>query len=216
VIPRVVTAFLRGCAMACSGHDDDIVSLAVDPSGNFVATGQLGAKPRVHIWDSESGSRLCVLPLVHRRAIPCLAFSPDGKQLLSVGDDDNHTVALYSSATGGWTDGKLAGKAMGDPNKVLWAQFLPAGGKYTAATGGVKHVRFWSVGPSGLTSKKGIFGAKAAMQPMLCATTVGSNLVTGTVSGEMYIWEDITVARVCCRACSAVACGNDVWMDGTD
>ncbi len=80
--------------------------------------------------------------------------------------------------------------------QVLWAQFLPDGAGFTAATGGVKHVRFWNVGPSGLTSKKGLFGAKGAQQPLLCATCVGGKLVTGTVSGELYIWEGNTVGRV--------------------
>ena len=106
------------CLVLCSGHDDDIVSLAADPTGRFVATGQIGAKPRVHIWDSESGANLVTLPLVHRRAIPALAFSPDGKKILSVGDDDNHSVALYTSATGEWTDGKLEARSMGDTDKV--------------------------------------------------------------------------------------------------
>ena len=94
------------------------MSLAIDPTCNFVATGQLGAKPRVHVWDSESGSRLAVLPLVHARAIPALAFSLDGRKILSVGDDDNHSVALYSTASGSWTDAKVDGRAMGDTNKV--------------------------------------------------------------------------------------------------
>lgn len=80
--------------------------------------------------------------------------------------------------------------------QVLWAQFLPAGNAFTFATGGVKHVRFWTLAASGLTSKKGVFGAKAKLQPMLCATTVGENLVTGTVSGEFYIWSGNTVSRV--------------------
>ncbi len=123
VCGRPIGICSRSCdsASCCvySGHDDDIVSLAVDPTGNFVATGQLGARPRVHIWDSESGARLCVLPLVHRRAILAIAFSPDGKRLLSVGDDDNHTVALYSSASGNWIDGRLDCKCAGDTDKVF-------------------------------------------------------------------------------------------------
>ena len=80
--------------------------------------------------------------------------------------------------------------------QVLWAQFLPEGSTFAAATGGVKHVRFWTIGPSGLTSKKGTFGAKAKIQPMLCAATINGELVTGTVSGEFYIWTGNTVTRV--------------------
>jgi hypothetical protein len=92
------------------------------------------------------------------------------------------------------------------PVQVLWAQFLPDGNQFTAATGGVKHVRFWTVGPSGLTSKKGVFGAKAKLQPMLCATVVGDNLVTGTVSGEFYIWGGNTVVRVRSRFGHSAVC----------
>jgi WD40 repeat protein len=102
----------------CSGHDDDIVSLAIDPTCNFVATGQLGAKPRVHVWDSESGCRIVQLPLVHQRAVCALAFSSDGKMIASVGDDNNHSAAVYATASGSWTDGKVVGRGMGDTEKV--------------------------------------------------------------------------------------------------
>ncbi len=87
--------------------------------------------------------------------------------------------------------------------QVLWVQFLPEGGPFAVATGGVKHVRFWAVGASGLTSKKGVFGAKAKLQPMLCAAAINGDLVTGTVSGELYIWSGNTVTRVSGRASDA-------------
>ena len=46
-------------------HADDILSLAMDAAGKFVATGEQGARPRVHVWSAMDCQSICVLPLVH-------------------------------------------------------------------------------------------------------------------------------------------------------
>merc|ERR1712054_30615 len=71
------------------GHDDDIISLAVSPDRQFVATGQ----------------GICVLPSYHTRGVPCVAFSADSKQLASVGQDSDHSIAVYHTKSGTWHDG---------------------------------------------------------------------------------------------------------------
>jgi len=90
-----------------AGHDDDILSVAVDPTGRFAASGQLGYRPRVHVWDALSGRALCVLPVVHRSAVTRLSFSSDGKSLFSADDGEPYTVAMYGTGNGSWTDGSL-------------------------------------------------------------------------------------------------------------
>jgi len=174
------------------GHDDDIVALAVDPSGNFVATGQQGKRPAIHIWDSETGTRIVKLPAWHKRAVVALAFSRDGKRLMSVGNDDNHSVAVWQTANGSWTDGKLKAKCKGDRNKVLFAHFT-AGGDFTAVTGGVKHMKFWRLSSSGFTSKRASFGRKSST--VISAANLGPKLVTGSVSGHIYLWEGRKVGK---------------------
>jgi hypothetical protein len=35
-------------------HDDDIICLATDERGKLCATGQVGAKPWICVWDTNS------------------------------------------------------------------------------------------------------------------------------------------------------------------
>lgn len=80
------------------GHNEDILSLAVHPTQAVVATGQLDPKgkgtPYICIWN-ESGELVRKITY-HERGIIALAFSPDGKYLASIGNDDSHTLALWN------------------------------------------------------------------------------------------------------------------------
>ncbi|KAA0157216.1 hypothetical protein FNF29_00568 [Cafeteria roenbergensis] len=76
-------------------HDDDVLSLAVHPSGKYVASGQIGRKAKVLVWDVETLEVMTVLEGVASRAARSVAFSGDGEVIAVAGEDDNHTVALY-------------------------------------------------------------------------------------------------------------------------
>ena len=97
-----------------NAHRDDIVALAYHPGLNLVATGQMASKElneqsakvnkkaidgklvNIFLWDAETcqqkGGPIFGL---HRRAVRQLAFSPDGKRLLSIGEDDQHAIGIY-------------------------------------------------------------------------------------------------------------------------
>ena len=109
------------------GHADEVVSLAVHPSGRFVATGEVGAggAPKVVVWDAlaaandpalatggaKNGKRsgvagyartvVTVIKGLHVGAVSHVAFSPDGLLLATIGEDRDHTLAVYD-----WLDGK--------------------------------------------------------------------------------------------------------------
>ena len=76
------------------GHDNDVTCLAIHPDGVHVASGQVptaGSKANpIRVWNSGSSTVIandkCALP-VHTSAVSCLAFSSDGRLLVSVGDD---------------------------------------------------------------------------------------------------------------------------------
>nr|XP_035941418.1 echinoderm microtubule-associated protein-like 5 isoform X1 [Halichoerus grypus] len=77
------------------GHDDDILCLAIHPLKDYVATGQVGRDPSIHIWDTETIKPLSVLKGCHQYGVCAVDFSADGKRLASVGIDDSHTVVLW-------------------------------------------------------------------------------------------------------------------------
>lgn len=55
----------------------------------------------------------------HRRAVRQLGFSPDGKFLLSTGEDDDHSLAVYE-----WETKRMVCNSKVDKGIVLGANFL--------------------------------------------------------------------------------------------
>jgi hypothetical protein len=56
----------------CSGHNGiDIGACAMDPRGRFVASGEIGARPRVHVWDAVTGTSVAKLAYLHRKGACC-------------------------------------------------------------------------------------------------------------------------------------------------
>jgi len=72
-------------------HGDEAFSMAVSHNGLYVATG--GRDHRVKIWDMQKASQglesgaLLLDGVGHSGPIRCLAFSPDDRQVVSVGED---------------------------------------------------------------------------------------------------------------------------------
>jgi hypothetical protein len=74
----------QGQAEGDSG--DEVLAMAISHSGAVFATG--GTGERVKLWDYESGA-LMSEGIGHSGCIHSLKFSPDDRQLVSVGDDGN-------------------------------------------------------------------------------------------------------------------------------
>lgn len=53
----------------------------------------------VYIWDTETRQRKAKLGGFHQRAIVVVEFSPSGKKLLTVGQDDKNSLAVYNWET---------------------------------------------------------------------------------------------------------------------
>lgn len=164
------------------GHMEDIVSFAVDPRRELMATGQMAEKnttnPRkkivsIHVWDVDSGELLKKLDGFHTIAVVLLEFSPSSKLLFSCGDDDKHSFAVYD-----WKSGVIlqSGPVSGAKvNGVAW-------NGEDFATCGNKHVKFW-------TKSKGIQGQiPGKNEAMFSICSSGSAYVTGSGTGNLYNW----------------------------
>lgn len=105
------------------GHDDDILCLAISKDRRFIATGQTASKASkgkgsVIVWDAAQSRLLCRMDGCHQRAVTSLAFSPDGNQLVSVGQDDNNTHILWEDKGGGWSKAIQLATCKGDKAPV--------------------------------------------------------------------------------------------------
>ena len=165
-------------------HTDDIVSLAMHPDREIMATGQVGKDPTICVWSSTTCELLAELKGFHQRAVVSLSFDGTGKYLASVGLDDDHSVAIYD-----WASRRMVANSKGDENRVFNCEYNPYDGRLV--TGGVKHIKFWVMEGGYLVGKRGVYGRMGAVSTILSIAfhTDGSTL-TGTQGGIIYQWAD--------------------------
>ena len=141
-----------------SGQEGNVASIALNPDGSVVASrrmlefvttreagGQVVSKKplpnRIHLWEAQTGKQLAVLS-GHQGPIRSLAFSPDGKTLVSASDDQ--TVRVWDTKTNQSrsvledhngtvdclafsSDGKTVASGSFDQTVILWTWKTPSG-----------------------------------------------------------------------------------------
>lgn len=166
-------------------HQDDVVSFSIHPDRDIIATGQMAAKGKakmidMFIWKASTGECLAQINGVHKRAIRNIQFSPDGTKLLSIGEDDQHTVAVHD-----WVNKKMLASAKTDPAKVFAAEWK---NNTEFATVGLKHVKFFTLNGSNLNGKKGLFKSIPSTAICCCHYAYGDKFLTGTPKGMLLSW----------------------------
>ena len=66
-------------------HTDDILCMAMHPNGNRVATGEIGRKPKVIVWDVHSTNVLLTIAGFHRFELSCWHGAHSGIMLATIG-----------------------------------------------------------------------------------------------------------------------------------
>ncbi|KFO18258.1 Echinoderm microtubule-associated protein-like 5 [Fukomys damarensis] len=173
------------------GHDDDILCLAIHPLKDYVATGQVGRDPSIHIWDTETVKPLSVLKGYHQYGVSAVDFSADGKRLASVGIDDSHTLVLWD-----WKKGEKLSIARGSKDKIFAVKMNP----YVPdklITAGIKHMKFWRRAGGGLIGRKGYIGTLGKNDTMMCAVYGWTEEMafSGTSTGDVCIWRDVFLVK---------------------
>ena len=96
------------------GHKDDIMSFALHPNGEIVATGEIGPKPLISIWNIETMEMITSFNGPLKKGISQLTFSPSGKYLAAGAMDDDHCVAIWK-----WEDNEAALKSKGKKSCLI-------------------------------------------------------------------------------------------------
>lgn len=167
-------------------HTDDITSLDLNPDGTIVATGECGKIPKIIIWDTSSLESLTSIRGFHKRSIALLRFSCDGKQLVSVGGDDDHSIAIYTT-NDKWTTSELLCSAKGNREKPLGIAFNPVSAAFAVC--GVKYMELWTVEKNKIQSTKAIVGKKGKIQPFIAVEYWSDRIVVGTTCGDLYLFK---------------------------
>ncbi|CAF0889090.1 unnamed protein product [Brachionus calyciflorus] len=173
-------------------HTDDILCLSLHPLKNFVATGQIGRDPPIHVWDISTMRTLSILKGEHYRGISSINFSSDGKKLASVGLDDNHSICVWD-----WVKGEKLATTRGHKDKIFCIKWNPHSVD-KLVTVGVKHIKFWNQVGGGFTSNRGIFGNLSPVENMMCISfgKTPDICYTGSGTGSIFMWKENKLLKI--------------------
>lgn len=139
-----------------------------------------GKLVNIHIWDASTRELITTIFGFQRRAVRQLDFSHDGTKLLTIGEDDNHSAAVYD-----WASGTKLCDAKVNPDKVYDAKWNPKNNNEFAVCG----VKLMTVFTQNGSTLKGAKCQLSKLQPQEQVISVnyvlGSMLVTGTSKGNL-------------------------------
>ena len=180
-----------------SGHDVELSNVCVSRDGKLAASVERCNRPSIHIWDSQTCQLIIKLPVFHRRGVVHMVFSPDRKRMVSVGQDQDHSIALWESPSGSWVDGRLLASSKADTNPCLFCDFYTkCTDGYILASGGRFHQKFWYVDGRCLNANYPEYDAKQKIGTLLCGTSVGHTFVSGSTSGHLFVWNGRKLNRM--------------------
>ena len=186
-------------------HEEDIVCLAISPNGKFAATGQMARRGKakridMFVWDVETKEMLSRMNNFHLRAVILVAFSPDGTKLLSIGRDDDNSLAIYD-----WAQNMLLVTVKVDKNKVTG---LACKSETEFMTCGLKHVKFYTLTGKNVKPLRGSLDPSQQNEVFLCATYAFNNTVAvcGTQSGNLIPFNGSAAGK------SVKAHNGGVWV----
>ncbi|KAK9168222.1 hypothetical protein Syun_000362 [Stephania yunnanensis] len=111
----------------------------LDSNGGVIAAGELGHQPAVLVWDCASRVLISELK-VHQYGVACIAFSPDGKHLVSVGYPHDGYLCLWD-----WRSGKLVTKFKSTSSCSAISCVSFSSDARTFVTAGKKHLKIWTI-----------------------------------------------------------------------
>jgi microtubule-associated protein-like 6 len=172
-----------------TGHTNEILCLAVHPDRLFIATGEKGTAPKLLVWNAISMQVLFSDVGFHQNGVNHLTFSKDGTLLASCGMDFEHCIAVHD-----WQKGELLFTSRSNRGKCLGLTFLNTG---AVANCGDAYVNFWMKTSEGYVKRRGNFSRLSPVQAQTCISAIGSedSVVTGTSSGEIFLWTDRNCVR---------------------
>lgn len=113
-----------------SRHTDNVSCLAVSRDGTLAASGQVGRRPSIYVWKTESDKEISgvitfALSLSYpctllsfpgdlesssfitslgegffERSVCCVEFSPDNTLVVGIGEDDHHKLGIWAISSG--------------------------------------------------------------------------------------------------------------------
>jgi len=166
--------------MTLKGHDSGLICVAFSPDGKFIAAGS--RDPNIRVWEWQTGRESPMLRGHSRGIILSVAFSPDGKRIVSACQED-HTVKVWDALTGA----ELT--TLKHADVVISAAFSPDGKRVISGCRD-KTARVWdaTTGAELLTLRAESGVTTVAFDPD------GKTIAAGTFDGLVVLWESAAPA----------------------
>jgi microtubule-associated protein-like 6 len=100
-------------------HTNDVTAIAVHNDGVRVASGELGPKPAIYVWDSNTMMIVCKFVGVLSKGIAALSFSPSGDRFAAVSIDTDHAIAVFDITSKSKSGGVKLFCEKGGPDVIL-------------------------------------------------------------------------------------------------
>ncbi len=160
-----------------------VTAVAFSTDGSLLACASANAdrKGTIHVWDLATAEELVRLE-AHNGSVDALAFSPDGKKLVSgggllpPGERRDYLIRIWDTVTG-----KELHKLEGHKSYVTSIVFFPDGDTFASACG--RAIILWRTKDGKEARRFGMFGAQC-----LAASPNGKTLAAGA-GREIRLWE---------------------------
>ena len=194
------------------GHKSPIICLDVGVNMQLAATGELAYDPEIHVWDARTAAKLCTVSNIHRHGVISVSFSPSGYTLATLGQDRMHSVVILRSCSKRWINDVFVEASVNvSVSKMYWILHVDDSSQFPVIAGGNRCIYFFKRVGKTLQRCRGIFGRRRKLQSILCGVEVifsdassgggvienddvtGSQspvLLTGTVTGHVYVWKN--------------------------
>ena len=225
----VVEDLLSREQIMLSGHDDEISTLALNPEGTLLASAsgfadETDPTARIFVWDIANGTVFRRLDY-HHRGVQAMAWSMDGKYLLSIGTCQEGKLVVWDV---------MNNKVMAATD-VLYAihDARFTGNSFEFVTVGHMQITFWLWTEDGklhMQEQSAPNEQSNAHYTCLDVANDGKTLFVGSNSGGVSQWEVSADRNVCtgtwqtsqgelslvrCRGDRVITCGNSphvrVW-----
>ncbi|XP_044510723.1 mitogen-activated protein kinase-binding protein 1 isoform X4 [Mangifera indica] len=145
--------------------------VAMSCDGRFIAAAESGPQPSVLVWECANLTFISELK-GHLYGVECIAFSPDGEHLVSVGG----YIYLWN-----WRNAVLVTKLKANSScSAITSVTFSSDAKFIV-TAGKKHLKFWTIGSSSRTRlNKGIELLTIHAKPVNLCLSKGSSFVSVT------------------------------------
>lgn len=178
------------------GHKDDVMSFALHPTKNIVATGEIGPKPLLCIWDATTLELIQSFNGPLKKGIQHLAWSKSGQFLAASAMDDEHCVMVVKENTSkkkNATKYVMVANGKGDREKLLSMTWNPTEDQIVMT--GLKNVVFLTFEKGVIKSRKGTGWGKIKRKSILCSAFNGNNLITGMFNGKLVSWNGRNIGK---------------------